>query len=470
MLYAVLLRAYHARMARNAAFLRCKKPVILVDEVEQAYLSLAQRVRADDCGPLRAWLEDETFKVFAFADQPLKGAHITSARSVRPRGLPVALVGAVWLLAGAFRAGAQDTQPMTFWKSIEEKGLYERVWEKLRFYENEDNSVVQAVSVVGRYQGQYSLVNADQGSADGWENRRVYLGAEALLFRQITLQAQIKVSQDFDPFYDGLFQAFVKWAPVEAFSLTLGRVDFVFAGLERTTSSTEIAAFERGLLVNQVMPGEIVGAVAAGKAGDFSYRAGVISGSINQEFTDFQGGVGMVAGVGYNLPLFYETGCLHLDYLFNDGNSSNNALRRYDDVVSLWHRGRIGPFDLGVDLTWAHGLDTRPAVLGVTVLPTYVFARNVVRKGDALQAVLRYQFAISDGDNGLQLQQRYEQKVVRGGFGNCYHAVYAGINYLIFGERFKLMNGVEYSVMHDSPHDGGDFNGWTYLAGVRVFF
>ena len=43
------------------------KIVILIDEVEQAYLSLKDRVRADDRSPLKAWLEEDTFKVFAFA-------------------------------------------------------------------------------------------------------------------------------------------------------------------------------------------------------------------------------------------------------------------------------------------------------------------------------------------------------------------------------------------------------------------
>ena len=32
------------------------------------------------------------------------------------------------------------------------------------------------------------------------------------------------------------------------------------------------------------------------------------------------------------------------------------------------------------------------------------------------------------------------------------------------------MTGAEYSVMHDAAQDGGAFAGWTYLAGVRVFF
>lgn len=78
-------------------------------------------------------------------------------------------------------------------------------------------------------------------------------------------------------------------------------------------------------------------------------------------------------------------------------------------MFSLWHQGKAGPFGLGVDVTWGHGLDAHPAVFELTVLPASVFAKNVVRKGDALQAVLRCQFAVSDGDNGLQLQQRYEQ-------------------------------------------------------------
>ena len=170
------------------------------------------------------------------------------------------------------------------------------------------------------------------------------------------------------------------------------------------------------------------------------------------------------------MPLFYQAGRLHLDYLYNNGNPSNNALKPYDHVVSLWHQGQAGPLGLGLDLTWGHGLGARPAVFGVTVLPTYVFAKHVIRKGDALQAVLRYQFAVSDGDNGLQLQQRYEQDVVPGGFGDRYHAVYVGLNYLIFGDHFKLMTGAEYSVMHDYAQDGGAFAGWTYLAGVRMFF
>ena len=84
-------------------------------------------------------------------------------------------LGLGWLLfLVAFHAVAQDVEPTTFWKRIQDKGLYERLWEATRLYENEENSVIQEFALVGRYHGQYWSVHADQGRADGWENRRTY--------------------------------------------------------------------------------------------------------------------------------------------------------------------------------------------------------------------------------------------------------------------------------------------------------
>jgi phosphate-selective porin OprO/OprP len=374
------------------------------------------------------------------------------------------------LLLIAWPAGAADLEPTTYWGRIQAKDPLERIWEAFRLYDDQTSSVLQELSIIGRYHGQYWSVNADQGTAAGWENRRFYAGAEAVLFHDFTVQTQMKFSENLDPVYDGLYQAFVKWSPAKTFSVSAGRLDFLFTGLERSLSSTKIVTFERGLLVNQMLPSEVVGVLAQGQAGDFFYRAGAFSGSIGEEFTTFAGGFGAVAGVSYQLPLFYQTGSLHLDYLYNNGNSSNNAFEPYDHIVSLWHQGQAGPFGLGLDLTAGHGIEGSASVFGVTVLPTYVFWKDVLRRGDAMQAVLRYQYAVSDGDNGLQLQKRYEQKVVPGGVGNAYHAFYVGINYLIFGDHFKVMTGAEYSVMKDSAPGHDSFNGWTYLAGVRVYF
>jgi len=368
-----------------------------------------------------------------------------------------------------YQVVAQDTEPITFRKRINDKTVFERVWQASRLYENDTNPVIQVLSLIGRYHGQYYSVNADQGSANDWENRRLFIGMESVLFHDFTVHAQIKISEDFNPFYNGLYQAYVKWSPGKFFSLSVGRLDFLFAGLERTISSTKIVTFERGLLANQLLPGEVVGAVAQGKFSDFSYRAGFYSGSIGKEFTDFAGGFGAVASIGYKLPLFYSDGSLHLDYLYNNGNPLNNALEPYDHVLSLWHQGYIGPFGLGVEVNAGHGIEGRKPVWGATALGTYELSKDLLLKGDALQAVLRYQYAASDGDNGLYLQSRYEQKVVIEGSGNDYHAIYAGINYLIYSNRLKLMTGMEYSMMEDTTPAQSSFKGWTYFAGVRVY-
>lgn len=369
----------------------------------------------------------------------------------------------------ALQAGAQDTEPVTYSKNIKDQSVYQRIWESSHLYENDTNQVIQVLSLIGRYHGQYYSVNADQGSANDWENRRLFIGMEAVLFHDFTVHLQIKISDDFNPFYNGLYQAFVKWSPNDEFTLVAGRQDFLFAGMERSLSSTKIVTFERSLLTNQLFPGEVVGAGVKFKSGDFTYRAGVFSGSIEQEFTSFAGGFGFVAGVGYTLPLFYSDGSLHLEYIYNNGNPSNNALEPYDHVLSLWHQGYIGPFGLGVEMNAGHGIEGRKPVWGATALGTYELSKDLLLKGDALQAVLRYQYAASDGDNGLYLQSRYEQKVVLEGSGNAYHAIYAGINYLIYSNRLKLMTGVEYSMMEDTTLAQSSFKGWTYFAGVRVY-
>lgn len=88
--------------------------VLLVDEVEQAYISLRGKVRADDRSPLRAWLEDGTFKVCAFAVGSLyvlggadrERLKIYPIPAVRPSNakevlsdLPEATINALWWLS-----------------------------------------------------------------------------------------------------------------------------------------------------------------------------------------------------------------------------------------------------------------------------------------------------------------------------------------------------------------------------------
>jgi len=49
--------------------------------------------------------------------------------------------------------------------------------------------------------------------------------------------------------------------------------------------------------------------------------------------------------------------------------------------------------------------------------------------------------------------------------GNTYTSLYAGINYYLYGNKLKLMNGIEYSKL-----GGGDYEGYTFLTGMRLSF
>jgi len=349
-------------------------------------------------------------------------------------------------------------------------GFLDRVWAAPVIFDDPEHAVIQSFSLIGRYHGQYWDVDADQGDDAGWENRRKIIGFSSRWFRDFTLQAQMYLKTNGGSLYGGLYEAFIEWSPPNTdLSLSVGRLDYLFTGYERSESSKRINVIERGLLVNQVMPAEVVGAHLEGKSGRFSYHAGVFSGSIDEEFGDFDSGAATVVGAALELPLVYETGKLHLDFLHNGAEPDGTAFKPYRNVVSLWHRGASGRLDVGVDLTLAQPEATGGNLLSLTLEPTWMLARGLIGRNDALQFVLRYQYARSSRDNGLLLQKRYEQTVTHG-YGDHYQAVYTGLNYFIYGQKLKLMAGGEFARMQDRADDGGDYRGWTWFGALRLYF
>ncbi len=348
---------------------------------------------------------------------------------------------------------------------------YDRIWAVPVLYENADNPTLQSFSLIGRYHGQYWSVNADQGSDADWENRRKIFGFNSRWLRHFTVQAQMFLKTDEGgSLYGGLYVGYIQWTPPDSnISLSVGRLDYLFTGYERSESSKKINVIERGLLVNQIMPAEVVGAHFRDKRGRFSYHAGLFSSSIEQEFDDFNSGSAAVIGASYDTKLLFDKGSLHLDYLHNPGDSEDTAFRPYRHVVSLWHRGERGRLGMGFDLTIAKPLETDGHVFGLTIEPTWMLLNEVFGNNDPLQLAVRYQYADSNEDNGLHLQRRYEEEVTQGE-GNQYHALYAGLNYYLYGHKLKLMMGGEYAHMKDDADDGGEYKGWTWFGAIRLYF
>ena len=354
-----------------------------------------------------------------------------------------------------------------------ETGSLDRIWSTAKLYENGDAGGLQALSLIGRYHGQYWYSESEGESDQDWENRRMFFGIEAKFADRFTFESQIAIDEDFDPFYDGLYVTFLEWEREDgALSISGGRLDYLYTGLERSLSSKRIKTMERALLVNQLMPGEVVGLHATGEGESVVWQAGVFSGSIEDEFTSFDGGVAGVIGVAMPLGLFTGSGTVFLDYLYNDGDEENDAFEPYGDIVSLWHQGESGDWGLGLDLTWASGIGDVSDVFGFTVLPSRLVGTDLLMAGDSLELAMRYHHATSDDPGGLSFARRYEQPVTVGA-GDRYQSIYLGASYLIYQHKLKLMAGAEYFTM-DGLRDerGGESSrdGWSIIAGLRLYF
>ena len=84
---------------------------------------------------------------------------------------------------------------------------------------------------------------------------------------------------------------------------------------------------------------------------------------------------------------------------------------------------------------------------------------------DKLQIVTRYTH-LSSSDNGPRLS-RYDSRAV-GGRGDSYDEIYLGLNYYLYGHKFKIQTGLQYTDMDDAANDGGKFNGWNWTTALRL--
>jgi phosphate-selective porin OprO and OprP len=345
--------------------------------------------------------------------------------------------------------------------------IYDRIWGLATIYKDDSNPFIQELKLRGRYQGQYHWLDSEQGNDDAWEDRRSRFGIDAKLFdKKLELRFDVQSSDGFDPFYNGIVDAYLKWKPAEDFSLTVGRQKPQIGAFDFVQSSNYYPTFERSQIFNQLRVDRAVGAVAEGRAGNFTYQAGIYSNDIDLEFGQFDAGIAYGAGFGYDLKgvLNTQRADLRFDWLHSEIEEESNILDRYEDVFSatLWVSQGRWTF---VTEAFA-GVGNTPDVFGFYILPTY----DIIPK--KLQAVARYTFSTGDGPDSVIAQSRYERaapELTGGGKGERYHAGYLGLQYFIYGDKLKLMGGVEYARLNGGGN-GGDYDGWTALTGIRFFF
>ncbi len=352
-----------------------------------------------------------------------------------------------------------------------EKSRFDDLWSLATLYKNDANPILQEFKLRGRYQGQYHWLDSDEGDAHDWEHRRSRFGFDAKLFeKKIEIRLDAQSSPEFDPFYDRLVDAYIKWKPTDSFSVTAGRQKPQIGYYDWLQSTNAQPTFERSQIFNQLRVDRATGLVAEGNYGAWTWQAGAYSNDIDREFGGLDGGWSYGAGIGYSFSESwgFDKADWRLDWLHSDhDNSTDSVLNRYENLLSttLWIQS--GGWNVVTEAFYATGGEERDGdVFGLFVQPTY----DVIPK--KLQLVGRLTWTTGDGADSVIAQSRYEREapaLTAGGRGDSYFAAYLGLQHFIHGDKLKLLAGAEYAHL-DGGGNGGDFQGVTFLTGLRLSF
>lgn len=401
----------------------------------------------------------------------------------------------LWLGAGFLGCGSAGTAPATTPTTASETtGLlvgkfaegsaWDRALSVPTLYKNPGNPLIQEFAVIGQLQTQYAYGSDDSGNYGSndfpdqstWgdvEVRRFRLGLKGRLFEKVTFLNLTDIEPDLSPrIYKRTPETYFTYTQSDAFNVSVGKAELKF-NREQEYSSKDFLPFERTALGNMFYGGELTGAWVCGKgiAGGWLYYLGAYSNDRQDEWPDFDGGAMILSKVGYNYTAktSLDLAEAKVQWLHNTEpgyaiSTSCLVSPSYSDCISISNQIAEGPYGLTTEFLWGDGANGRADVCGVMAMPTYSFTEK-------LQLLTTFELAGSREDNGVILPTRYEalSPGVGDKSGDEYFAGYAGLNYYVHGHNLKLMSGVKYSYL-DGGSGGGDFNGWTWLAGVRMAF
>jgi phosphate-selective porin OprO/OprP len=400
----------------------------------------------------------------------------------------------LWLGAGFMGCGSAGTPPAAATSAtaeptgilvgkLAEGSAYDRLASLPVLYKSAENPYVQELALLTQLQVQYAYgsdASGKYGSAgfpedSTWGNtevRRFRLGMKGRLFSKLFFLNLTDLYPDLTPrVYKRTPETYVTWMENDAFNVSAGKTELKF-NREQEYSSKEFLPFERTALGNMFYGGELTGAWICGKgiAGGWLYYLGAYSNDREDEWTDFNGGAMSLGKIGYDYTkrTSFDLAEVKAQWLHNTEPGYRDskeplASPLYSDCVSVSNQITEGPFGLTAEFLWGDGVQGRADACGLSVMPTY----SVTEK---LQLISVLELA-GGGENGVILPARYEALSPGAGDrkGDAYFAGYAGLNYFVDGHRMKLMSGVKYSHL-DGGDGGGDFDGWTWLVGVRTAF
>lgn len=345
-----------------------------------------------------------------------------------------------------------------------------------KVYSDKSNPFIQEVKFFGRFHYQWGYTDGEYNGTDfdgnGDEIRRLRFGTSIKFLNGFKLlgranlekggfrQSQLGYSS-FDELY--LNYAFGDQLGFEDVTVGYGRYKIAFGG-EEGVSSKKIKTVERSNINNTYAPRRATGAMFNADRGGISYSASIFTTDRDSEtFGSWDGGSN--SGVGYWLAAEFEAfnGDVTAEALFYDGAVGNDVSRRAKWAAALTYETEIGNWDLFTNVTY--GETGGEDVYGIVIMPsTYLIE-------DKLEAVFRYQYANSTGDN-ISINSRNVRNVASNdgvgvGAGDINHTIYAGLNYYLCDQNAKVMVGAEYETLSGSATD---LEATTLWAAFRMYF
>lgn len=361
-------------------------------------------------------------------------------------------------------------------------------WDRLLsvpvLYRDSANPWLQELAVVGQVQTQYaygSNASGDYGTADlpdevTWadaEVRRFRLGMKGRLFGNLSFLNLTDLNPEWSSrIYKRTAETYFTYTRDESFQLSAGKTELKF-NREQEYSSRDFLPFERSALGNMLYGGELTGAWVSGSgiADGWLYYMGAFSNDRQDEWSDFEGGTMILLKIGYNYTRSTPLDLAEFKFQFLNNSrpgyrdsSSNPSSPQYSHCFSVSNQIAEGALGFTSEILWADGENGVSNAYELSLMTIYSFSEQ-------FQLITTLEAAGSTQANGIVLPRRYEALADDLGDqrGDRYFAAYAGLNYYIHSNNLKLLSGIKYSYL-DGGAGGGDFSGWTWMAGVRIAF
>ena len=367
---------------------------------------------------------------------------------------------------------AQITAPTDTWDC-------ERIFALGKLYRDDSNPVIEEFDLTGRMQVDYYHVDASSGvppkngEVDFFEMRRFRLGEDAWFGdRHLELKADLDTNLDSRHatrvFYNRMTNLYANVVVDDAFKVKVGKQEPHF-GYDREVSDTLQPFFERSFFDDQIFNNTandyVTGVTAYGNVGHFGYLASMYSLSVNRELGTFNGGQGYLGEVNYDFKsaLKADKALWTLDYLHAAGlNSNSKVFNTTHNAAATYFDYKLGRMGLVTQLGYQNGVASKGDVYDFMLMPTYDITTN-------LQAEFRYALGLGTEGNSITMLTRQQAQVAKGN-GNEINSVYLGLNYFICGYNLHLMAGLQYDRLTGGTGPNAGFDGWTPLAGLRMFF